>query len=454
MGRHDRQRRPPTADAAALLRARVAVRDFIRTETAGGAAMLVGVVVALVWANGPFGDSYRHVIEHHLHLAVGPVDIDRSVHGWINEGLMTIFFFVVGLEIKREAVVGELRDPRTAALPVVAALGGMVVPALVYLAIVRPGGEGATGWGVPIATDIAFAVGILVLLGPRVPAGLKLFLLTLAVADDVGGIVVIAVFYASDVSVGWLVAAAATFATVGLARRVGVSHPVAYLPLGLASWYCLVEAGVEPAIAGVVLGLLTPAHPVGGRPVLEQLEHRVGVWSAWAIVPVFAVANAGVELGPGAVSDAVGHPVTWGIALGLPVGKTIGISTATYLAVRLRVGRLGDGIRAVHVVGVAVLAGVGFTVALFVASLAFEDAPALLAHAKIGVFVGSIASAVVACLVLTRTAGPSTRAADRDTGPIGEPEGDVGSDGVDGRPDAGVTAAAHSLPNGTVGRRR
>jgi Na+:H+ antiporter, NhaA family len=389
----------PASDAATLIRARAALRDFVHTEAAGGAAMLVGVLVALVWANG-FADSYHEVVEHRLHLALGPFDIDKSVHGWINEGLMTIFFFVVGLEIKREAVVGELRDPRTAALPIVAALGGMVAPALVYVAIVGSSGDAGRGWGVPIATDIAFAVGVLALLGPRAPTSLKLFLLTLAVADDVGGIVVIAAFYASDVSVPWLLAAAGTFAVVASAHRLGLTHPLAYVPLGVASWYCLVEAGVEPAIAGVVLGLLTPANPVAGRAVLEQLEHRVGPWSAYLIVPTFAVANAGVGLGPDAVSGAMGHPVTWGIALGLLAGKTIGITIATFLGVRFGVGRLGEGIRPVQVVGVAVLAGVGFTVSLFVASLAFEDAPDLLAHAKIGVFIGSATSAVIACVIL------------------------------------------------------
>jgi len=396
MAVEERRRGVPGSDEAAILRMARSTREFLATEAAGGAVMLLGVVVALVWVNGPFGDSYHDLVDHHLRLHVGFVDIDRSVHGWINEGLMTVFFFVVGLEIKRELVTGELRDPRAAALPVIAAVGGMIVPAMVFVLLNGTGGDAGKGWGVPVATDIAFAVGVLVLLGRRVPPGLKIFLLTLAVADDVGGIVVIALFYSTEVQPEYLLLAAAAFAAVVGMRFAGLGHPLAYVPAALVAWYAFVEAGVEPAIAGVILGLLTPALPVNGRDVLVTLEHRVGPWSAFAIVPVFAVANAGVELSGEVLSEAFGHSVAWGILLGLVVGKTVGITGATLLAVRLGVGRLGAGIRTVHVVGVAMLGGVGFTVALFVASLAFEDAPLLLEQAKIGVFVGSAIAAGLA----------------------------------------------------------
>jgi Na+:H+ antiporter, NhaA family len=434
------------SEARAVVRAAGALKEFLSTEAAGGAVMLVGVVVALVWINTA-SHSYHEVFEHRLHLDLGAIDVDKTVHGWINEGLMAIFFFVVGIEIKREVVAGELRDPRTAALPVIAAVGGMIVPALIFVLLNGTGGDAGKGWGVPVATDIAFATGVLVLLGHRVPPSAKIFLLTLAVADDVGGIVVIAVFYASDVAPEWLLVAAAAFAAVPVLRRLGAAHPLAYVPVALIAWYALVKAGIEPAIAGVVLGLLTPAVPVKGREVMAQLEHRLAPWAAFVIVPLFAIANAGVKLGPSALGDAFGEPVTWGVALGLWIGKTIGITAATVLAVKLGVGRLGTGIRTAHVVGVAMMGGVGFTVALFVASLAFEDAPGVLEHAKIGVFLGSTISALFASLLLTAVGRrypqprPPTGPVDRDG------DGWIDADEVEEQLLAAVDSIAPHVPH-------
>jgi len=374
------------------------VQRFMEIEAAGGLVLVAAAVVAIAWANGPFGDSYHDLWTRIVTFDVGPIHISEPLEGWVNDALMTIFFFVVGLEIKREAVTGELRDPRTAALPIFAALGGMIVPAGIYFAL-NGGGAGSDGWGIPVATDIAFAVGILTLLGRRVPTGLKIFLLTLAVADDIGGIVIIAIFYTADLSVGWLLTAFAALGAVGLMRRIGIPSILAYVPVGAVAWYAMLESGVHATIAGVILGLITPAHPVKGRDVLHTLEDRLAPWSSFLIVPIFALANAGVELGGGVLGDALSSPVTWGVTAGLLVGKTVGITIATLAAARIGIGRLPVGVGSRHVVGVGILGGVGFTVALFIAALSFPavhgHVNVLLEEAKIGVFVGSLASGLL-----------------------------------------------------------
>jgi NhaA family Na+:H+ antiporter len=313
---------------------------------------------------------------------------------------MALFFFLVGLEIKREVVAGELRDRRSAVLPAAAALGGMAVPAGLFV-VLAGGGEAARGWGIPMATDIAFAVGVLSVLGGRVPAGLKVFLLTLAIVDDIGAIAVIAVFYSDGVSIGWLAGAAGAFGAVMAARRSGLASPLAYLPLGAAAWYCTSRAGIHPTISAVALGLLTPARPVGGRPVLADLEHRLHPWSSYVVVPVFALANAGVFLGDGALADAARSRLTWAIGLGLVAGKMLGVSGATGLAVRSRLGRLPAGVSPRHVAGVGALAGIGFTVSLFITDLAFRS-EALEAQAKIGILAGSVVAALLGTTLLLR----------------------------------------------------
>ena len=371
------------------------LREFLRTEAAGGAVLLAATVAALVWANGPWGDSYAAL----WRIEAGSGTFRLSLQEWVDDGLMTVFFFVVGLEIKRELVTGELRDPRKAALPVLAALGGMAGPAAIYL-LLNGGGPHSRGWGIPVATDIAFSVGVLVLLGKRIPSGLKIFLLTLAIADDIGGIVVIALFYTGGLAFQWFAAAAAVLIGVVLLKRFGAARPIFYLPLGVIAWIATFQSGVHPTIAGVALGLLTPARPVRGRPVLEELEHRLHPSSSFAIVPIFALANAGVALDGEAIGAALGSSVFWGIAVGLLVGKTVGVSLATMVAVRLRIGRLPTGVRAAHVAGVAIIAGVGFTVALFIAGLAFEGAGPT-EVAKVGSLAGSVVSALVGASVLS-----------------------------------------------------
>ena len=361
-------------------------------------------------------------------MSVGRFELDLDLRGWINDGLMAIFFFVIGLEIKRELVEGELRDPKRASLPAIAAVGGMVVPALVYAAL-NAGGEGASGWGIPMATDIAVAVGVLSLLGSRVPASLKLFLLALAIVDDIGAILVIAVFYSDEIHLDALVVAVALGGAVLAMRAVGVRIVLIYAVAGIAMWVALHESGLHATLVGVALGLLTPTRPIRQAQlideselvdlsspqaaqetatlaresvsVVEWLEHRLHPWTSFLIVPLFALANGGVPLSADAVSAAVSSPISYGVVLGLVVGKLVGVASFTWLGARMRLGRLPDGASWTGLLGVAALAGIGFTVSIFVTGLAFEE-PALQEEAKIGILFASITAAVVGTLVLLR----------------------------------------------------
>ena len=419
---------------------------FMDQEAAGGIVMLVAAVVAIVWANSPFADSYEHLWESRVVFELGGV-VDLShldLREWVNDGLMTFFFFVAALEMKRELSTGALSDRKAATLPALAALGGMLVPAAIYAAV-NAGSDGAGGFGIPMATDIAFAVGVVTLLGRRVPIGARLFLLALAIVDDIGGIIVIAVFYADGLSVGWLALAAAGIALATLMNRVDIRSLVPYAVVGVFAWYALLQSGVHSTIAGVALGLLTPAWPyrsprrfapAARRMVddiersyyssvittedvernestmgdivrlahestspLERLEHRLTPWTAYVIVPVFALANAGVVLSRDSMADAATSTVGIGIFLGLVVGKTVGVSAATWLAVRLRLGVLPEGTTWGHVVGLAATAGVGFTVALFVTGLSFDSA-ALTSDAKIAILAASIVAGTLGYLLL------------------------------------------------------
>jgi len=367
--------------------------DFLRDEAAGGLALLAATVAALIWANTPAREAYDSLWATGLTLGVGDVAISEDLRHWVNDGLMAVFFFVVGLEIKREMITGELNTRAAAALPVVAAIGGTVFPALVFVAIVA-GGEGASGWAVAMATDIAFAAGVLALLGDRVSSGVKLFLLAVAVVDDVIAITIIAGVYTDDLSVAWLLGALAGLAVVAAMRRLGVARPVAYVPIALAIWVATHESGVHPTIAGVALGLLTPAHPVGGREVLRDLEHRLHPYTSFLVVPLFALANAGVALGGDTLRDAASSTLTWAIVAGLVIGKLLGIAGATLTGLRAGIGKLPEGMRPSQAWGVAALGGIGFTVSLFIAQLAFES-PALQEQAKVGIFAGSLTSGLI-----------------------------------------------------------
>jgi NhaA family Na+:H+ antiporter len=378
--------------------------EFASVEALGGLALLLGAAAALVWANSPWSDSYASLWGYEITVGVDRWSITNSLRHWVNDGLMAMFFFVVGVEIKRELIEGELSDRATARLPVAAALGGMVVPALIYIAW-NPSGEATRGWGIPMATDIAFALGILALLGPRVPRGLKLFLLTLAIVDDIGAIVVIAVFYSDGIELSWLGGACAVLATIYLVRRLGARHPlVAVLP-AFVLWVCVFESGVHATIAGVALGLLIPARTEHDRVVLDRLEHGLHPWTSFLFVPLFALANAGVALGPEALRDAASSPIAWGVASGLVVGKVVGIVGVTVLGPRLRLGRLPAGVRFRQVLGIGLLAGIGFTVSLFVAELAFDGTS--LDTAKIGILGASVLAGLLGAGVLFRSDRPT-----------------------------------------------
>ncbi len=333
-------------------------------------------------------------------LDLGALELD--LRHWINDALMAIFFFVVGLEIKREFALGELRERRAAALPVIAALGGVALPALIFLAITA-GTPATAGWAIPAATDIAFAVGVLALLRSRVSPGMKLLLLTIAIVDDVAAILIIALFYASDLSLAWLAAAFCGLAAVVALRRLGVARIAPYAALGVAIWLAVHESGVHATIAGVALGLLTPAGEVGGRNVLALLEQRLHALSAFVVVPLFALANAGVSFGGGVLSDALSSRLAWAIAVALVAGKLLGITGATFAALRLGAGTLPSDVRRDQVWGIAAVGGIGFTVSLFIAGLAFDD-PATVDLAKVGIFAGSLVSGVLGSLVVVATA--------------------------------------------------
>ncbi len=376
----------------------IPLREFLHAEAAGGVVLALAAAVALLWANSPLADVYDALWHRELTLGVGPAAITEDLQHWVNDGLMAVFFFVVGLEIKRELVTGELRDPRAALLPVLAAAGGVVLPALLFLAVTR-GTPAAGGWGIPMATDIAFALGVLALLGPRVPIGAKLFLLTIAIVDDIIAITVIAVVYSDGISTGWLGAAAVGLLLVTALRRCGVTAIWPYVPVAIAVWVATLESGVHATIAGVALGLLTPARPVGGRNVLELLEHRLHPLSAFLIVPLFALANAGVAINADALAAPGAARLAGAVALGLVAGKVLGIAGTTLLARRLRLGVLPAGVTTRYVWGLAALAGIGFTVSLFIADLAY-DAPALTDTAKIGILGGSLLAALLGAGIL------------------------------------------------------
>jgi NhaA family Na+:H+ antiporter len=383
-------------------KAREAVVDpiarFLRTEAGGGLALLIAAAVALLWVNLLGREGYESLWSTELAIGLGDLQITEDLRHWINDGLMALFFFVISLEVKREVVRGELREPKAAALPILAALGGVILPAGLFLVLVG-GGEGASGWGIPMATDAAFAIGVLALLGDRVGLGAKLFLLTIAVVDDVVAICVIAIAYTSDLSLGWLALAVGGLAAVAAMRRLGITRVAFYVPVGIFVWAAMLESGVHATIAGVALALLTPAWPVDGREVLRELEDGLHSFTSFAVLPLFALANAGVVIGGAALSDPEGRRVAVAVAVALVVGKFLGIAGATIAALRFRIGTLPEGIGLRSVLGVAALAGIGFTVSLFITPLAYDDRT-LVNAAKHGILIGSVLSACIGAAIL------------------------------------------------------
>lgn len=374
--------------------------DFIRSETSGGIALIAATIVAIIWANLAAPDGYFNFWQNELTIGFGDLSITDDLQHWVNDALMAVFFFLVGLEIKRELVVGELNDRRKATLPVVAAIGGVLLPGAIFL-MLNSGTAEADGWAIPMATDIAFAIAVMALFGSRLPSGVRLLLLTIAIVDDLIAIMIIAFFYSGKLQPEWLLLAAAGVALIIAMRRLGVSRALFYVPFGAIVWLGFFESGIHATIAGVLLGLLTPAHPFRNREVIGDLEHRLHPWSALVIVPVFALANAGIVFDSEVFRAALGSSLFWGVAAGLVVGKLFGIGVAAVIVKMTGVGELPAGVRRDHIWGIAALGGIGFTVSLFITGLAFDD-PDIVETAKLGIFAGSLVSAAVGSLLLLR----------------------------------------------------
>ena len=418
-------------------------REFTRSSVSGGILLLAAAVVAMVLANSAWSQEWTALWETELAISLGSLDFSQSLLHWINDGLMAIFFLVVGLEIKREVLVGELASVRRATLPIVAAAGGAILPAAIFLVIVG-GGESSRGWGIPMATDIAFALGALAILGSRIPLGLRVFLTALAIVDDLLAVLVIALFYTSDVSLPALAAAGLILVALTAANALGVRRPLVYGLLGIALWMAVFQSGIHATVAGVLLAFTIPARTrldsdafveraraivddFEGRTVdgedasteehhaalweledaaekaqapMLSIEHMLNPWTSFLIVPLFALANAGVAI-RGELAAIFVEPVFLGVLLGLVIGKQVGITLAAYAVVRLGFASLPDGVRWRHIYGVAWLGGIGFTMSLFIAGLAYGEGP-LLALAKVGILAASIVAGIGGYLVLRR----------------------------------------------------
>jgi NhaA family Na+:H+ antiporter len=400
------------------------VARFFRSDVAGSWVLVLAVGIALLWANGPWwSSSYDAVWLHPTHWGGRAFQDFTTVRDWVNGGLMAVFFLVVGLEIGRERRHGDLADTRTAVVPVAGAVGGMAGAGLVYAAVAH-GGPGAPGWGIPMATDIAFALGALALLGRRVPPGLRVVLLTLAVADDIGSVVILAVFYSSRTYLPALAAAAGLVAVLVLLRRFTGASTGVVLGGGVVLWILLAAGGVEPALAGVVAGLLVPGaagrSADGPLPVLDpaaRLETQVAPWSAFLVLPLFAVANAGITFHGGILHPPGATAVFVGVGLARVVGKLGGITLACALVVRLGLGRLPAGVCWRHLAGGAAVAGIGFTVPLLIAELAFVHDPPLVTAAELGLFAGSAIAFAVGATILV-WAGPGGADGEGGSAPV------------------------------------
>ncbi len=427
------------------------INEFLHQEASGGILLMVCTVIALVWANTALAHTYHDLWHTHFIVSLGSLlTLDYSIHYWINDGLMAIFFFTVGLEIKRELLVGELSSMQKASLPIAGALGGMIIPAILYT-IFNSGGEGASGWGIPMATDIAFVVGIMALLGPRVPLTLKIFVLALAIADDIGAVLVIAIFYTSEISITALVVAAIVLVILFVINKLGTKSLIPYTILGIILWLAFLKSGVHATIAGVLLAFTIPAvsrydtnkfsekvkqliksfdetgdhwknvlnnsdrqHDVLAieescekiLTPLQRFEHNLHPWVSFLIIPVFALANAGVTLSGLDIIDSLLSPVSLGIIAGLFIGKQFGIFAFSFIAVKLKMASLPEGVNWKNLYGAGILAGIGFTMSLFIAGLAFNN-PELLDLSKIGILTGSLLSGIFG-FVFLKTSAPKS----------------------------------------------
>ncbi|MBW8481591.1 Na+/H+ antiporter NhaA [Actinomadura parmotrematis] len=406
------------------------LRAYLSTESGSTSILLAATVAGLLWANSPWRDTYATFWDTELSVRLGPHALGLDLKHLVNDGLMALFFFVIGLEISREVQVGQLRDRRLVAVPALAALGGMLVPALLY-ALVNHGGAGVNGWGIPMASDTAFVLGLLAVLGTRCPEPLRAFLLTLSVVDDIGAILVVAVFYTEDFSLTALLIALALIGLIVASRWLRLWRTPAYVLLGLGVWGAMLESGVHPTLAGILLGALVTVYAPSDQRFLEagelvrrlqrdpspelaerttrsvrdtvsvneRLQLRLHPWTSDVIVPIFALANAGVRLDGPTLRMAATSPITWGIVLALPLGKFLGVALGTWLPLRLNWGVLPGSLVWGQVLGGAAVSGIGFTVALFITELAFGDAPDLQAQAKIGILAGSLLAAAAGWLI-------------------------------------------------------
>lgn len=427
---------------------------FLRQTTAGGIVLMGMTLLTLIVASSPWGNAYRHLWETPVRIGIGLHTMEMSVHAWVNEGLMTLFFLLVGLELKREIMIGELASLRNATLPVAGALGGMLAPAVIYF-LFNPSGPASAGWGIPMATDIAFSVGILVLLAWRIPRGLIIFLTALAIADDLGAVLVIALFYTQTINMALLAVAATVLAMLIICNRGGIRHTLPYAILGIFLWLALLKSGIHATLAGVLLAFTIPSHPIctphqfnkqldemrnafhaivvnpeesyappsiirmnsiadgmeksssAAQSPLQRMEHRLAPWVTFGVIPLFAMANTGLDLSAMSFRNVIIQPVTAGVVLGLVLGKFFGITSFAWLAVKLGLARLPGGVQWRHILGAAWLGGIGFTMSLFIGQLAFADKPSLFEEARIGIIMASMISAVIGLIWLYLSAGPA-----------------------------------------------
>ncbi|MEL7689276.1 Na+/H+ antiporter NhaA [Citromicrobium bathyomarinum] len=388
--------RPPEI----LARAARSLRDFLKQESAGGIVLMAAAAIAVLWANSPLSPAYFGMLDTQVAATVGGEGVKKSALLWINDGLMALFFLLVGLEVKREVLIGQLSSWQQSSLPIFAALGGMAMPAVVFVAINLGQPGNLQGWAIPAATDIAFALGILALLGSRVPVALKALLLAVAVIDDIGAIAIIALFYTPGVDLGMLGAAAVVLVLLAGFGWMRVGSSIPYAILGVALWYFVLKSGVHATLAGVALAMCIPMTDRKGEPKLEHWEHGLHPWVAFMVVPIFALANAGVSF-EGMQPAALLAPLPLGIALGLLIGKQLGIVGLAWLAVKSGIARLPQGVGWMQVWGLSLIAGIGFTMSLFIGNLAFAD-PAAINAVKLGVLAGSIISALLGVTILLK----------------------------------------------------
>ncbi len=378
------------------------IQKFLQLESAGGVCLIIAAVVAMLCANSALDSYYQLLLDTPVEVRVGPLEIAKPLLLWINDGLMAIFFFLIGLELKRELLEGELSDPRNIVLPGIGAIGGMAVPALIYVYFNRDDPVAIQGWAIPAATDIAFALGVLALLGSRVPSSIKIFLTSLAIFDDVGAIVIIAFFYTANISVTALAVVVLCLPVLGLLNRKGVCDHSPYVMIGVIMWIAMLKSGVHATLAGVILAMFIPLRNKADpeHSPLKVLEHDLHHLVAFFVLPLFAFVNAGIDL-RSIGADQLLHAVPLGIALGLFAGKQIGIFGLCWLSIKLNLARLPEGTSQTSLFGTAALCGIGFTMSLFIGSLAFEETGSnLLFDERLGIIIGSLASGLVGFLVL------------------------------------------------------